>query len=60
LIPIFYYYFKEKVWSTGWKTRVQFPAWAMMGYFLFATASRPVLGPPDLLSNEYRELLLPG
>jgi hypothetical protein len=26
-------------------TGVQFPAVAMMGFFLFATASRPVLGP---------------
>jgi len=28
----------------GWMTRVQFPAGTMMAFFLFATASRPVLG----------------
>jgi len=29
----------------GWTARVQFPAGAVMGFFLFTTASRPALGP---------------
>jgi len=29
----------------GWTTGVQFPAGAVTGYFLFAIASRPALGP---------------
>jgi len=30
---------------TGWTTEVEFPAGAIMGFFLFATASRPIRGP---------------
>jgi len=31
--------------ATGWTTGVQFPAGAMTESYIFATASRPVLGP---------------
>jgi hypothetical protein len=48
----------------GWMTRVQFLARAMMGFFLFTTMSRPVLGPtqppfhrvPGALSLEVEQL----
>jgi hypothetical protein len=41
----------------GWTTRVQFLAGAMMGIFIFATMTRPGVGPTSILTNEYHELL---
>jgi hypothetical protein len=35
--------------ATGWTTGIRFPAGAMMGFLLFATATRPALGPTQPL-----------
>jgi hypothetical protein len=49
------------VWRlvTGWTTRVQFPAGAG-NISLFATASRPALGPNQPPTQWVSELLSPG
>jgi len=36
---------------TGWTTELQLPAGTVMGFYLFATSSRPFWGPPSLLSK---------
>jgi hypothetical protein len=46
--------------ATDWTTGVQFPAGAMIRFFVFSTASRQVLVPPSLLSNGCRGLLFRG
>jgi len=44
----------------GWTTRVQFPAGAVMGLFLFATLSRLALGPTQPPSYSVPRALTPG
>jgi hypothetical protein len=44
----------------GWTTGVQLPAGAMIGLFLFATASRPVLGPTQPPVKWVPETLIAG
>jgi len=39
------YLSEYEVLVRGWTTRVQFLAGSMVGFFLFATTSRPALGP---------------
>jgi hypothetical protein len=44
-------------WAVGWTSRVRFPADAIL---LFATASRPALGPTHPPMKWVTELKLPG
>jgi hypothetical protein len=41
----------------AWTTGVQLPVDAMNEHFLFATKSRPILGPTQTLQNGFRELI---
>jgi hypothetical protein len=46
--------------ATGWMIGVRFPEGAMIGIFLFATASKPPLGPTQPLIQSVPETLIPG
>jgi hypothetical protein len=49
----------RKYWAMGWMTGVYFPAGTMLG-FLFATASRPGLGPIQTPIQWVPGVLTPG
>jgi len=46
--------------ATGWMAGVQFLAGSMMGFFLFATASKQVLGPTQPFNQWVTGALTPG
>jgi hypothetical protein len=51
---------KYRAYVAGCTTGLRFPAGAMMGLFLFATAFRPALGPTQPHIQWVRKLFLPG